>query len=111
MITGTLAPVVNTGDLVQSFVVSDKGDRSLLDLSDVTIDLAIYRTGRGATLTASTSGGEITNPDTGVITVQLLAPRLRALCAGTWQLEMRASRAGFTTPFARFSLPVQEGVA
>ncbi|UQS95233.1 receptor-binding protein [Pseudanabaena phage Pam5] len=111
MFGGTLPPTATNADWIESVQLFSSDDGDALDLSDVEFSMAVYRDGRTPVLTGSTTGGEITNPETGVVSWQFLAASMGSLQAGTYTIDLIGERAGFTTSIGQFHLPVYEGQA
>jgi len=111
MFGGTLPATATNSDWIESIQITDVDAGEPLDLSDVEFEIAVYRDGRTPVLTGSTSGGEITTPEDGIVSWQFLASSMGALCAGTYTVDLIATRDVFTTSIGQFHLPVYEGKA
>lgn len=111
MFGGTLPAAANNADWIESIQITDADAGEALDLSDVEFQMAVYRGDRTPVLTGSTSGGEITTPEDGIVSWQFLASSMSSLCAGTYTVDLIATRDVFTTSIGQFSLPVFEGQA
>lgn len=109
MFLGTLPAATNNSDWIESIRLTDFDDSDPLDFTDVEFEMAVYRDGRTPILTGSTSGGEITTPEDGIVSWQFLAARMSGFCAGTYTVEIKATRDVFETLIGFINLPVYEG--
>ena len=111
MFTGTLAPVSNADDWIDSVEVTDEETGDLIDISGATeIEINVRdQATRANRLAGSLTGGEITRPETGVFAWSFTAAEMGALCAGTYEVVIRIEIDAISTALVLGTLPVLNG--
>jgi hypothetical protein len=112
MFSGSLAPVTNADDWIDSFELTDAETGDLIDISGATeIEINVReRKSLANVLSGSLTGGEITRPETGVFQVAFSADDMGALDAGTYDVIVRIVIDSISTPLiAKGSIEVMNG--
>lgn len=111
MFTGSLAPVSNADDWIDSFELTDAETGDLIDISTATeIEINVRdRKSRTNRLSGSLTGGEITRPQTGIFQWSFDADEMATLCTGTYEVVMRIEIDAISTALVIGTLPVVNG--
>lgn len=99
MFGGSLGTISNQADWSDTVYVFDENTSDPIDLTGDTITMKVARAPSSIVLTASTSAGEITLPDTGYFSWSIPASRMTQLCAGTYRVSIILNRTGETLQF------------
>jgi hypothetical protein len=109
MYAGTLPPVTNAADWIQSLEIRSTTDNALVDLTGATIEVEI-RDKRGCSvLSGSTSDGKVTIPSLGTVTITFRVSSMDDLTPGLYRVHARIVLGGDTTQLLTLDLPVQDG--
>lgn len=110
MLQARLDPISTYSDWIISILLRDSETGDHLDLTGCSVELGVRKTGdQSVTTVATTSGGEITFPDTGYIHAQILYGDY-AFDIGEYDVRLKLSRDGFTESFIIGTLPVIDGM-
>lgn len=111
MFTGTLDPVSNKADWIETFEVFDDETGDPVDLSTATeIEVEIKTRGKDYVhQSASLTGGTVEHVETGVIQWTFTDSQMATLCAGTYDAKVRITKDDIVTQLVIGSLPVLDG--
>lgn len=112
MFTGTLSPVSNKADWIETFELYDDETGEAIDVSAATeITIAIREPGtHSEVLSGSLTGDEIEHVETGVIQWHFTADQMSDLCAKTYEVGMTLVLDDITTQILIGHLPVADGI-
>lgn len=113
MITGALPAVSNRETLNLQIEIFDDDAGELIDLStatEITIAIAPRGTSRAPILTATLTGGGVTNAQTGTLDCVFSVDQMRTLCAGTYDIGGTLVKDGETSQFMIGALPILDGI-
>lgn len=110
MLTARLDPISTYSDWILSIQLRDTETGDNFDLTGCSAEIGLRKIGEEAVSTvASTTGGEITFPDTGIILSQVLHGDYD-FEVGEYDVRLKLSRDGFTEAFIIGTLPVIDGL-
>lgn len=113
MQTGTLKPFTNDedwdGDAGEPFTITDDETDELTDVDEIEIVVREQRSG-SEKLSGSLTGGDITRITTGTYQWSFTAAAVGALCAGTYDVGIRATLSGSTKQLFVGTVAVIEGM-
>lgn len=111
MIRARLDPITTEDDWIDTIYIRDADDGTAFDLTGCTAELAIRKIGEETiTTVASTTGGEITFPDTGYLHWQILDADYD-FDVGEYDVRLKLVRDGFTSSIIIGTLPVLDGLS
>lgn len=112
MFTGTLPPVSNKADWIETYELYDDETGEALDISDAEeITVAIRDpASKSVELTATLGADTIEHIETGVIRWTFTAAQMRALCPKTYEIGMTMLKDDVTTQILIGALPVADGI-
>lgn len=110
MLTARLDPISTYSDWILSIQLRDTETGDNFDLTGCAAEIGLRKIGEEEVSTvASTTGGEITFPDTGIILSQVLYGDYD-FEVGEYDVRLKLSRDGFTEAFIIGTLPVIDGL-
>jgi hypothetical protein len=112
MFTGTLAPVTNADDWIESFKLTDADTGDAIDISAATEIKVIIRDRRtlAEEISATLTGGTITRPETGVFEWTFTASQMGGLdAATTYEVVIRITIDSISNALVIGTLPVLNG--
>lgn len=113
MLIGTLPPVSNRADWIDCIEVTDSeaedADSAAIDLTDVSIVIAIYDGENCKVAEATTDAETVIVVDTGVAEFTFPRATMTTLCEGTYQVGATFELEGETVQILIGSLPVVNG--
>lgn len=112
MFTGTLQPIDNQSDWIDTASITDADTGALIDLTDMTEFVAIIRDlekprCERATAKLTTGGVVVTEP--GIVQWTFSEDTMNAICAGTYQFVARITKDATVTDLLICSLTVVDG--
>ena len=112
MFIGTLSPVSNRADWIDTFQLLDEETNEPIDTSDATAIIIEVRapSTRCVVLTGSLSSGEIERVETGTFQWHFTADRMRLLCPQDYEIGCTIVKDGITVQLLIGTLPVMDGV-
>jgi hypothetical protein len=109
MFAGTLPPVTNAADWIQSLEIRSTADNALVDLTGATIEVEIRDKAGCALLRGSTDDGIVSMPALGIVTWTFRVSSMRNLAPGLYCVFARITLGGDTTQLLALELPVHDG--
>jgi hypothetical protein len=113
MLIGTLPPVSNRADWIDCIQITDSEaeteESALIDLTGVTIIIAIYDEDGCQRASATTDAGTVIVVDMGVVQFTFPRSTMTALSAGTYQVGATFELEDETVQILIGSLPVMDG--
>lgn len=110
MLTGTLTPVSNQADWIESFEITDDETGEQIDLSDATEIVIEIKPQRGnAILTASLTGDTVEFVEDGIFQWTFTADQMGTLCSATYDVRCRITKDDVVTQLIIGTLPVLDG--
>ena len=111
MFGARLDPITTRSDWILPIEFKDSETGDLMDLTGVTFDVRLRENGGvTSTITGSSAGGEITNPDTGVALITFLASALTSLEAVEYDVALTMYRDSYTETIILGTIPVLDGI-
>jgi hypothetical protein len=111
VITGHLPAAKNNVEWSETILAINADDNQPFDLTGAEIEMAVSPPGRRPALTIGTATGEITLPQTGIITWRVPAGTMGRLCSGTYEVDIIGKRDGVPFDIGLLSVPVLQGRA
>jgi hypothetical protein len=109
MLRARLSPISTVDDWIETIYIRDEDDGTAFNLTGCTAEIKIRKIGDNtSTAVATTTGGEITFPDTGYLHWEVLDADYE-FDVGEYDVRLKLVRDGYTTSLIIGTLPVIDG--